>query len=333
MKTGFIGGKFLPLHLGHLYAIIEAHNQVDKLYIVLSSSIKRDKELCQRDGIKYMPAEVRMSWIGEAVNDLDNIEIINIIDTQNDADYNWEQGAKLITAAIPEKITHVFSSEEDYTDLFNRFYPFAKHIVIDAQRTLIPISATKIRKNIYAHWEKLPPYVRGFFTKKIALVGTESVGKSTLTKKLAKFYSTSFIPEIGRDYCEKYKNNLTVPMFDSIAMKHFVAQQDALAFCDKILFVDSDAVITKYYLDMYCNAESKLIDQIIPKQNFDLCLYLEPDIPWQQDGFRFAGQSMVRQQNNMRLKLMYTLNNIEYQTISGTFSERFNQARKLINNL
>ncbi|MEK3854974.1 adenylyltransferase/cytidyltransferase family protein [Cytobacillus sp. FSL H8-0458] len=38
MTVGFIGGKFLPLHLGHVYAIVQATSIVDELYVVLSHS-------------------------------------------------------------------------------------------------------------------------------------------------------------------------------------------------------------------------------------------------------------------------------------------------------
>ena len=63
-KIGFVGGKFLPFHKGHEYIIRESLKQVDKLYIILFSSILRDTELCKRDGCKYIPPLLRLSWIG-----------------------------------------------------------------------------------------------------------------------------------------------------------------------------------------------------------------------------------------------------------------------------
>lgn len=327
MSVGFMGGKFLPFHLGHLYNAVEAHNCVDKLYIVLSSSPNRDKELCERDGIKYMPAEVRLSWLGEAFNDLDNVEILHIEDDQWDSDYNWEQGAKLITDSIPEKITHVFSSESEYSELFNKFYPFARHVVIDDVRKTVTISATELRKNLYDNWDKLPNYVRAFFTKRVVVMGTESTGKSTLVKKLAKFFNTNFVHEIGRDYCEKYKNQLTVKMFDQIAMRHSLAQEDAITQSNRVLFVDSEALITQYYLKMYHDKFSVLLDILCENQNFDLCLFLEPDVAWVADGFRFQGDFETRAVNNAIMKEMMFTYDQSYVSISGNYSERFKNAR------
>jgi len=335
MTVGFLGGKFLPFHQGHIYMIMAASNMVDKLYVILSSSENRDRELCKRDGIKYMPAEVRLSWIGRSLNDLDNIEIINIKDDHWNDDYNWEEGASAIKAAIPEKITHVFSSEPEYDKYFSIYYPEAKHIVIDEGRDIVNISATELRKNIYKHWNMLPSSVANFFVKKVAIVGTESVGKSTLVKKLAKFYNTKYISEVGRDYCEKYKNMLTPDIFNFIAMKHFLSQEEQ---CNKLLFIDSEAVTTQYYLEAYAKKENftfdnNLIKSIIKLQKYDLILYLEPDVKWINDGFRFLGEEEERRKNNEYLKWLFTHFGFQYNIISGSYSERFNQSIELVNSI
>ena len=102
--VGFIGGKFLPFHQGHVYVIMAASNYVDELYVVVSSSKNRDRELCEKDGMKYIPAEVRLSWIGESLNDLDNIKIIHIEDDHWDNDYDWEEGANMIKEKIGKPI-------------------------------------------------------------------------------------------------------------------------------------------------------------------------------------------------------------------------------------
>ncbi len=333
-KTGFVGGKFLPPHLGHTYLVISASNHVDKLYVVLTSSEKRDKELCKKQGIRYIPAQVRLSCLGQMFNDLDNIEIIHIKDEKGIEDYDWKDGAKKIKQAIPEDIDYVFSSEKKYEKVFRENYPKSKHIVIDDKRKTINISSTQIRKNIYGNWEKLPDCVRQYFVKKVAIVGTESCGKTTLTKQLAKFYNTNYVHEVGRDYCEEYSNFLTRDMFDLIAMEHFLLQQKKLKQSNKLIFVDSEAVITKYYLDMYFKGQkSELIDNIIKMQDYDLVIYLEPDIKWVNDGIRFAGEKKLRQKNNEKLKQMYKHYGIEFVTISGNYKQRFGKATGLINKL
>ncbi|MCK5021022.1 MAG: multifunctional transcriptional regulator/nicotinamide-nucleotide adenylyltransferase/ribosylnicotinamide kinase NadR [Candidatus Peribacteraceae bacterium] len=336
--VGFYGGKFLPLHLGHTHMMQVASIYVDKLYIVLSSSSVRDRELCERDGIKYMPALDRLSWIGSAVSDSTKVEIsiIHIEDDQGDEDYDWEDGAKRIQDAIGEKIDYVFSSESGYSEHFTKNFPDSEHIVIDEKRGAFPISGTEIRRDLYKNWDMISYQARPFFTKKVAIVGTESCGKTTLTKLLAEHYSTNYVREIGRDYCESYSNQLTIPMFGDIAMGHWLEQQKALDDGNKVIFVDSDAVITQYYLYMYMGASlhtRKLIDGIIRLQDYDLVLYLEPDVQWVDDGFRFAGDPEVRINNNKTLKSMYDVRGIEYTTISGDYEQRLEKSIKLVDGL
>lgn len=217
--------------------------------------------------------------------------------------------------------------------MFAKYYPEATHIVIDSNRNTVNISATELRTNLYKHWQHLPNCVRSFFVKKIAIVGTESTGKSMLSSALAKFYNTNFIPEVGRSYCEMYKNQLTPTMFDSIAMEHFILQEKSLPKSNKLMIVDSDAIITKYYLDMYCNQQSPLIEEIIKKQEYDLCLFLEPDVQWVADGYRFSGDDKERQANNIKLKQLYESHGVKCVYINGNYSDRFFNARTAINKL
>jgi HTH-type transcriptional repressor of NAD biosynthesis genes len=329
--VGFIGGKFLPLHLGHVYAIEQAAKQVDELYVILTSSEKRDKELCERDGIKYIPTDIRLSWLGAALKDISNAQVIHVKDNWGNDDYDWDKGAEMIQKAIGKPIDSIFSSENDYEKHFIKNYPNAKHIVIDNDRKNIPISATDIRKDLSGNWDKLPSYVKSYFTKRVAIVGTESCGKTILTIKLAEYFRTNYVHEVGRDYCEKYDNQLTVEMFDQIGIEHFLLQQKKAEESNKVMFVDSDAVITQYYLDMYFNGrKSPLIEEIIKLQEYDLVIYLEPDVKWVEDGLRFAGDEGVRKSNNEKLKKMYKDRGIKFVSISGSYSERFEKAKNFV---
>jgi HTH-type transcriptional repressor of NAD biosynthesis genes len=332
--VGFLGGKFLPFHLGHVYMIVAASNMVDELYIILSSSKNRDRELCERDGIRYIPAEVRFSWIGESVNNLENVKLINIEDEHWDYDYDWEEGANQIKKAIGKPIDYVFSSEKSYDKYFEKYYPNSKHVVIDGLRKTVTISATEMRKNIYDNWDKLPTCVRSYFTKKVAIVGTESCGKSTLTKKLAKFYNTNYVQEVGRDYCERYSDRLIPEMFENIAMEHFLLQKKKSEESNKVLFVDSEATVTQFYLNKYFpGKKSKLIEEIIKLQNYDLVIYLEPDVKWVDDGLRYEGNEKIRKENNELMRSMFNERNIPFVSVSGDYTERFNKARSLVDGL
>jgi HTH-type transcriptional regulator, transcriptional repressor of NAD biosynthesis genes len=69
-------------------------------------------------------------------------------------------------------------------------------------RELVSISGTKIRENPYQHWDYLPEVVRPCFVKKVCIFGPESTGKSTLTKKLAEHFHTSYVHEYARPFLD-----------------------------------------------------------------------------------------------------------------------------------
>jgi len=331
--VGFIGGRFLPFHRGHIFAIIEASNHVENLYVVVNSS-NEDDRVCKVDGIRPMPAEVRLSWIGECLSQLENIRILHINVENWGKSNNWDDGTRAVKKAIGKTITHVFSSEHEYDELFDKHYPEAEHIVIDVRRDAVAAhSAAAIRRNLYDYWWLLPKTVQSFFVKRIALVGTESVGKTTLTEKLSKFYNTPYVREVGRDYSYRYSNQLIEEHFDQLAMEHFLLTEKLTLNCNKILLIDSEAIVTQYYLEMYFGRRSSLIDQIVRRQKFDLWLYLEPDLEWVDDGLRFAGAKETRKRNNAHLKAMLAEYGISYRVISGDYNERFVEAKEAIDGL
>nr|WP_256989272.1 AAA family ATPase [Bacillus sp. EB106-08-02-XG196] len=204
MSVGFFGGKFLPLHLGHVYAIVQASSIVDELYLVLSNSEKRDKELCRDTKMEYIPAQIRLRWLSKLAKDMPHVKVVSIEDFQGNDDYDWKEGAQLIKKVIGKPIDYVFSSETEYNEIFKELYPVAKHFLIDPIRTHVNISASAIRKEgVFRHWEYIPDIVKPYFVKKVVVVGTESCGKSTLTKNLAKIYNTTYVEEYGRIVCEE----------------------------------------------------------------------------------------------------------------------------------
>ncbi len=332
--VGFIGGRFLPFHRGHIFAIIEASNHVETLYVVLNSSEARDREVCLADGVKPMPADDRLSWIGESLSKLENIHILHIQDEKWGESEDWDTGTRAVKKAIGKTITHVFSSEHEYDELFDKYYPETEHIVIDARRNTVKArSASDIRRNLSEYWSLLPHNVQRFFVKRIAFVGTESTGKTTLAEKLSKFYNTSYVHEVGRDYTLAYSDQLTVKHFDELAMEHFLLTEKKALDCNRVLLVDSEAIVTQYYMEMYFGNRSSLIDELIRRQEFDLWLYLEPDLEWIDDGVRFAGEPETRENNNRKLKEMLTEYGVDFISIRGDYNQRFIEAKNAIDGL
>lgn len=330
-KVGFYGGKFLPLHMGHVYAIKKAACMVEELYIVLSYSHSRDKRLVEEGNIKPLPYQLRLRWLSQLTKDMKNVHVIAVEDAaNNDEEYDWHQGALDIKKFIGKDINVVFGSEESYRDIFAREYPTALYEIIDAERTLYPISATEIRRDgAFKHWAFIPDVAKPYFTRSVAIVGTESCGKSVLTKYLSTLFNTSYVEEYGRtltDELGRCEDVMLEEDFYHIAYGHKMNEKKAREEANKVYFVDSEAIVTKYYAELYTGKEYPLLDAIIDTQHYDLWLYLEPDVKWVDDGTRTFGEDEVREANNLRLKELMDEKKINYISISGDYQTRLEQS-------
>ncbi|MEH7249086.1 multifunctional transcriptional regulator/nicotinamide-nucleotide adenylyltransferase/ribosylnicotinamide kinase NadR [Neobacillus niacini] len=337
MTVGFIGGKFLPLHLGHVYAIVQASSIVDELYVVLSHSEIRDRELCLNTKMNDIPAQIRLRWLSQLTKDMPHVKVISIEDDQDNANYNWADGAQFIKKAIGKPINFVFSSEIDYIEIFKELYPNTEHKLIDPMRALVNISATAIRRDgVFRHWEFIPDFVKPYFVKKVVVVGTESCGKSTLTKNLAKIYNTTYVEEYGRTICEELggcDGIMVQEDYQKIAYGHKMAEFKAIDMANKLVFIDTEAIVTQFYSNLYNDEHQPVLDEIAKLQNYDLWLFLEPDVKWVDDGLRVHGEDEERYQNNRHLKTLLDKQNIEYHRLTGSYENRLNGAIESIEQL
>ncbi|MFB3167834.1 multifunctional transcriptional regulator/nicotinamide-nucleotide adenylyltransferase/ribosylnicotinamide kinase NadR [Neobacillus sp. 179-C4.2 HS] len=334
MTVGFIGGKFLPLHLGHVYAIVHASTIVDELYVILSHSELRDRELCQDTKMNYIPAPIRLRWLSQLTKDMPHVKVISIEDQQDNDNYDWAEGAQLIKGKIGKPIDYVFSSEIQYNDIFKELYPNAKHKLIDPMRSQVTISATTIRtEGVFKHWEFIPDFVRPYFVKKIVVVGTESCGKSTLIRNLAKLYNTTYVAEYGRTLCEELggcDGIMVKEDYQRIAYGHKMEEFKAIEKANKIVFIDTEAIVTQFYSNLYNDEHQAILDEIAKLQDYALWLFLEPDVKWVDDGLRVHGEESAREQNNQHLKTLLNKHHIDFRVLNGNYENRLKEAIQYI---
>jgi NadR type nicotinamide-nucleotide adenylyltransferase len=123
--------------------------------------------------------------------------------------------------------------------------------------------------------------------KKIAIVGPESTGKSTLTKLLAKHYNTLWVAEFARYYCAA----LTAPctMQDEINMFHgqVALEESVLAMTEKdFIFCDTTFLTVKIWSDEMLGGTPRIVLDALKERTYDLYLLLDIDLPWEEDPLR-----------------------------------------------
>lgn len=329
-SVGFIGGKFSPLHNGHIRTIIEASTMVDELHVVVISDDNWEKEhLYHESQFPFFPVKHRARWIKETFKNHDHITVDFTHQPVSDNDIkDWKIGAENIKKIINNDITHIFSSEYQYDTYFQLFYPDAVHVVIDAQRSHVPISASSIRQHgAIKSWEFLPEAVRKDVVKKVAVIGTESNGKSTLVQNLALLFNTKYVEEYGRTFMYEVGDTYTIPEdYHTIVMQHWLNVEKEKRHANKVLFVDTEAIVTQNFSHLYEGKYQDIIDAVIKIQQYDLVLFLEPDVKWVDDGTRVFGEESVRKKAHEELMHLMNYHGIEYVMINGDFNNRLSQA-------
>jgi len=339
-KIGVFPGKFMPPHRGHLNSIINAATKSELLYVVVSDHPKITKRLCDKDGLKIMDLKTRAKWLSIELYGFDHIKVVMLDETGiEEYPYDWTKWSNRLKKLIPEEFDVIFGGEIEYKEQYKKNFPNAKYEIFDYNIKKYPISAAEIRSEPYKNWDYILGSARPFFTKKVLISGTESCMKTTISKYLAKIYHTSWTEEEGRYYNEKYlggnEDVYTVEDFERIAYLQRELEYHALKTANKVTFFDTGALVTQFYLDMFLNTKSDLIDKFIDPNRYDLVLLFKPDVEWVDDGYRRSSGIEVREDLHTKLKNMY----IEYGygdkiiEISGNYNERLNQATTIVDNL
>ncbi len=122
---------------------------------------------------------------------------------------------------------------------------------------------------------------------KIAIVGPESTGKSTMSAFLANHYQTVWVPEFAREYCEK----LTEPPAwqDEINMFYGQLALEEEYSCQRA----NQTPDPRYYFhhrknmadQMFGRSPQEVLNEL-PEHPYDLYLLLNIDLPWQDDPLR-----------------------------------------------
>ena len=127
--------------------------------------------------------------------------------------------------------------------------------------------------------------------KKVVLYGPESTGKTTLSIELAKHYKTNWVPEYAREYlqtiwdnekriCEP-KDMLPIAIGQMKLENELAIKSKSLLICDTNLF--ETMVYSKYYYGGNCDP---LLEKYALKNDYDLYLLTDIDIPWEKDDLR-----------------------------------------------
>lgn len=309
---GLVVGKFYPPHRGHKHLIDFARARVDELWVIVCGKPEHDPS-----------GELRARWLREIHPDVN----VLLIDDRLDADDSqlWAENSIRWLGFVPDC---VFTSE-DYGEPFAR-YLGCRHVSVDRSRLAVPVSGTAVRKDPLACWEFLEPPVRGFYARRVCLVGAESTGKTTLARALAEHYRTTWVAEYGREYSEHKlagdgNNEWRPEEFAHIAATQCEREDEAARQANKVLICDTDAFATSIWHLRYMGVRSTAVAAIVAAHRRpDLYLVPDVDTPFVQDGTRDG--ELIREWMHEAFIDALNGDGREFRLLTGSFDERFEKA-------
>ena len=268
-SIGIVFGTFAPMHIGHVDLITRAKRENDGVIVIVSGTNT------ERDRGTQIGLHLNRRWryVREVFKD-DELTVVAKLDEADMPAYPdgwnpWIQEVYKIVEENTEDVDlrdiHFYVGETEYKDEIqsrwenkrntetNQVEPVKVTVV---ERSVIPISATKIRENPYDYWSYITKPFRRHFTKKVLIIGSASGGKTTLVKDLARAYNAPKSLEYAREYQDIYNvRDEELDAHDYIRLLDGQYAQTAAEIDSGshtgLVFADTNSSVTKAYYDYY----------------------------------------------------------------------------------
>lgn len=183
--------------------------------------------------------------------------------------------------------------------------------------------------------------------KKVAIIGPESTGKSTLSARLANHYQTLWVPEYARQYLTEHGMAYTYDSLLTIAKGQIALEEEYLQKVQQpilsgagpersgspLLFIDTDMYVMKVWCEfVYNKCHQWIIDQIVAR-HYDLYLLCNIDIPWSPDVLREYPNPRPRQELFRMYQDILINQSTPWALISGDHDERLLSAISAVNSI
>ncbi|KRB93760.1 AAA family ATPase [Noviherbaspirillum sp. Root189] len=167
---------------------------------------------------------------------------------------------------------------------------------------------------------------------RIAILGAESTGKSTLAAALAQHYCSIWVPEYLREFVELQGRTPREEEQIVIARTQIEREDVAAGFAGTFLFCDTTPLMTALYSCFYWGRVDPQLAMMARDRRYHLTLVTAPDTPWVADGLQRESEE-VRQ--HLHEKLLEALAQLKtpYTLVQGTDQERMQQVTRLLHPL
>ncbi len=149
---------------------------------------------------------------------------------------------------------------------------------------------------------------------KVAIIGPESAGKTTLAGMLKAHFNGFIVNEFAREYLND-KSSYEEEDLLEIAKGQANFENEGINSDKDIVLFDTNFLVLKVWSDLKYNRCHSFIEEELSNRKYDLSLLLLPNIPWQYDPMRESPSIEDRMNIFNEYKKQLELLNHPYQII------------------
>lgn len=165
--------------------------------------------------------------------------------------------------------------------------------------------------------------------RRVAILGAESSGKSTLAAALAGRYDTVWVPEYLREFVDaRGRVPLESDQID-IARTQLERENAAASKARRFLFCDTTPMMTALYSRWYWNRVDSQLARLEQRHDYAHTFVTAPDAPWEADGLQRESDE-VRQTIHRQVLAMLDERRIAYVLLRGSLDERVQQVARVL---
>lgn len=168
--------------------------------------------------------------------------------------------------------------------------------------------------------------------KRIAVLGAESSGKSTLCEALAGCHDTVWVPEYLREFVDTMGR---VPFEEDqfgIARTQREREDAAAARARDYLFCDTTPLMTLLYSRVYWGRVDAQLEELARTHDYALTLVTALDTPWTPDGLQRESEEVRELVHRMVLAELQE-RGIPFLLVKGDLPQRLRQVEAALTSL
>ncbi|MBL8505878.1 MAG: ATP-binding protein [Methylobacillus glycogenes] len=168
---------------------------------------------------------------------------------------------------------------------------------------------------------------------RIAILGAEATGKSTLAAALAAHYHTLWVPEYLREFVETSQRPPVAAEQLLIATTQLQREAESakrvLEQTSRLLFCDTTPLMTAIYSEHYFVEADSALARLAAAHDYAATIVTAPSMPWVADGMQ-RDSDAVRQKVHQTLLHKLQQAGIQYQLVDGSLQQRVLQSVKYL---